>query len=148
MANALDDLLNLPQSALRIREARQELLASNIANADTPNYKARDINFSAALAKVTQTNQANQTNQLSGAAGTGQGNLALTTTAAGHLAAKSTSAVGGTIQYRNDQQGRIDGNNVDTDKERNQFADNGLHYEATVAMVTAQIHNMLAVIQS
>ena len=143
MANALDDLLNLPQSALRIREARQELLASNIANADTPNYKARDINFSAALARVAHTNQ-----MTGAAAQSSPGNLALTSTSAGHLAARNTSPVGGAIQYRNDQQGSIDGNDVDTDKERNQFADNGLHYEATVAMVTAQIHNMLAVIQS
>jgi flagellar basal-body rod protein FlgB len=49
--------------------------------------------------------------------------------------------------YRNDRQGSIDGNDVDTDQERNEFADNGLHYEATVTLITSQIHNMLAVLQ-
>ena len=136
MASGLDQLLNLQQSALRVREARQELLASNIANADTPNYKARDINFSTTLQNVA-----------SGKQGKNAG-LALTITSPVHLTAKNSSSLNGSIQYRNDQQGRIDGNDVDTDKERMQFADNGLHYEATVTLVTAQIHNMLAVIQS
>jgi flagellar basal-body rod protein FlgB len=136
MASGLDQLLNLQQSALRVREARQELLASNIANADTPNYKARDINFSTTLQNVANGKQGSNAS------------LPLTTTAATHLTAKTSSSLNGSIQYRNDQQGRIDGNDVDTDKERMQFADNGLHYEATVTLVTAQIHNMLAVIQS
>ncbi|TDK68316.1 flagellar basal body rod protein FlgB [Sapientia aquatica] len=136
MASGLDQLLNLQQSALRVREARQELLASNIANADTPNYKARDVDFSATLKKVASGSQASSSN------------LPLTTTSPTHLTAKNSSSLAGSVQFRNDQQGRIDGNDVDTDKERMQFADNGLRYEATVTLVTAQIHNMLAVIQS
>ena len=136
MASGLDQLLNLQQSALRVREARQELLASNIANADTPNYKARDVDFSATLKKVASGSQASSSN------------VPLTTTSPTHLTAKNSSSLAGSVQFRNDQQGRIDGNDVDTDKERMQFADNGLRYEATVTLVTAQIHNMLAVIQS
>ncbi|PRC91830.1 flagellar basal body rod protein FlgB [Solimicrobium silvestre] len=139
MANGLDELLNLPESALRVREARQELLASNIANADTPNYKARDINFSTALQQVSHAAQAKLGIQAP---------LALTTTSEGHQTGKIASPMSDAIQYRNDIQGRIDGNDVDTDKERMQFADNGLRYEAAVTLVTAQIHNMLAVIQA
>ncbi len=136
MSSGLDKLLNLQQSALRVREARQELIASNIANADTPNYKARDINFSAALQQVSQARLGQQ------------GPLTLATTSGAHQQVKGNSATGAAIQFRNDQQGSIDGNDVDTDKERMQFADNGVRYEATVTLVTAQIHNMLAVIQS
>jgi flagellar basal-body rod protein FlgB len=136
MASGLDELLNVQASALRVRENRQELLASNIANADTPNYKARDVNFSQALKQVTQSTQGLHAP------------LALTTTSEGHIASKAASPISGATQYRNDQQGSIDGNDVDIDKERMQFADNAVHYEATVTLVTAQIHNMLAVIQS
>ena len=49
MLNRLDDMLNFHTQALRVRDQRQQVLASNIANADTPNYKARDINFAQAL---------------------------------------------------------------------------------------------------
>lgn len=136
MISGLNQLLNLQESALRVRETRQELLASNIANADTPNYKARDINFSAALQQVVQSKLA-----------TG-GTLPLTVTSALHQPGKPASALGGLTQFRNDQQGSIDGNDVDVDKERMQFADNGLRYDATVTLITAQIRNMLAVIQS
>jgi flagellar basal-body rod protein FlgB len=138
MASGLDDLLNVQQSALRVRENRQELLASNIANADTPNYKARDVNFSEALKQVSHATQ-------------GQGlraPLAMTTTSAGHIKGKTPGPISGATQYRSDEQGSIDGNNVDIDNERMQFADNAVHYEASVTLVTAQIHNMLAVIQN
>ena len=136
MASGQNELLNIQESALKVREARQELLASNIANADTPNYKARDVNFSAALQQVAQARKGLN------------GPLALSTTSGAHIAGAPASAVSGAIQYRNEQQGSIDGNDVDADKERNLFADNGLRYEATVTLITAQIHNMLAVIQS
>ena len=144
MAGGLTELLSVQESALKLREMRQELLASNIANADTPNYKARDINFSAAL------------KQLTGASASGSGTtLALTASASSSSPAANLTggpgsagnALGVPVLYRNDRQGSIDGNNVDTDQERNQFADNGLHYEATVTLITSQIHNMLAVLQ-
>jgi len=139
MANGLDELLRVQQTALRVREERQGLLASNIANADTPNYKARDINFSDALKRASKTRQS------TGAA------IPLAVTAGAHLSGKSTRAAntvnGVAVQYRNDQQGRIDGNNVDTDYERMQFADNAVRYEASVTLVSGQIRSMLAVIQ-
>lgn len=138
MAGGLSELLSTQASALQLREARQELLASNIANADTPNYKARDINFSAAMQQAAKATQSQQGTQAS---------LPLATTSGTHLSAKGTSAISGAIQYRNDQQGSIDGNDVDTDNERMQFADNAVRYEATVTLVTAQIRNMLAVVQ-
>ena len=136
MPSGLNDLLNIQESALRVREARQELLASNIANADTPNYKARDINFSEALKQVSQSKKA------------ANAPLPMTVTAAAHQIGKVAGTQAGVVQFRNDQQGSIDGNDVDIDKERMQFADNGVRYEASVTLITAQIHNMLAVIQN
>ena len=136
MPTGLNELLNTQESALRVRESRTELLASNIANADTPNYKARDINFSAALKQVVESKMGMKAP------------LVMTTTSNAHLAGKGVSPISGEIQFRNDQQGSIDGNDVDVDKERIQFTDNGVKYEATVTLITAQIHNMLAVIQN
>lgn len=138
MPAGLDQLLNVQASALRVRESRQELLASNLANADTPNYKARDINFSATLKQVAQSQQGLKAP------------LAMSVTSGAHLSGSAPAAgpISGAVQYRNEQQGTIDGNNVDVDKERMAFGDNALHYEATVTMITAQIHNMLAVIQN
>ena len=121
MANGLDQLLNVQQSALRVREMRQELLASNIANADTPNYKARDLDFSATLKQQVQQS-----------AQPPNGKLAMTTTSPAHQTGKESGALAGAAKFRNDQQGSIDGNDVDVDKERMEFADNGVRYEASV----------------
>ncbi len=49
MIGKLDDYMRFNETALSLRSTRQELLASNIANADTPNYKARDVDFASAL---------------------------------------------------------------------------------------------------
>lgn len=58
MVNKLDEAFRFHQTALSLRAARQELLASNIANADTPNYKAKDINFASALQSALSGNAA------------------------------------------------------------------------------------------
>ena len=138
MIGKLDDYLRFNETALSLRSQRQELLASNIANADTPNYKARDIDFSNALqGALSKAAQA-------------QGPLA--TTAQAHIANGpldgKTLTDGTPVLYRNVAQGAVDGNTVDMDTERTQFADNALRYEAGVTMINGQIHNMLSAIQS
>ena len=137
MIGKLDDYLRFNETALSLRSQRQELLASNIANADTPNYKARDIDFS---------------NALQGALSRGQQG-AMATTAQGHIAGGPAAADGkaladGTpVLYRTVSQGAVDGNTVEMDTERTQFADNALRYEAGITMINHQIHNLLAAIQ-
>ena len=130
-----NDVVGFHQTALALRAQRQQILASNIANADTPNYKARDINFAQALQ-----------NALSGPDTSGAG---MSKTAPAHLDGNGLAAVlGGTpLQYRTTQQGNIDGNTVDMDVERNQFADNALRYEAGVTIVSAHLKTMLAAVQ-
>jgi flagellar basal-body rod protein FlgB len=134
MLSKLDDAFRFNETALRLRSERQQVLASNIANADTPNYKARDFDFNTAL-----------TNAISGQLATG-----MAQTDAAHLTSKASvadSIAGTPLLYRRTQQGSIDGNTVDMDVERNQFADNALRYEAGLTMVTAQIRNLMAAIQ-
>ncbi len=138
MIGKLDDYMRFNQAALSLRSQRQELLASNIANADTPNYKARDIDFASALQGVL--------------ARTAPPANALAQTAPGHLA----TGIGGSgdylpngtpILYRTAAQPSADNNTVDMDVERNQFADNALRYEAAVQMINSQIKGLMSAIQ-
>jgi len=137
MIGKLDNYLRFNEAALSLRSQRQQVLASNIANADTPNFKARDFDFSSALAGVLAR----------GAAPAG----VLATTAPAHVGAAAPDAGkladGTVLQYRGVVQGSVDGNTVDMDVERNQFADNALRYEAGITMINSQIRGLLAAIQ-
>ena len=139
MIGKLDQALGFHEAALRLRSERQQVLASNIANADTPNFKARDFDFSQAL---------------QGAVGRGASlpaapaaNLALS--AAGHQAGNGsvTRAGAPSLLYRTGVQGGVDGNTVDMEVERNQFTNNALRYEASITMISSQIKNLLTAIQ-
>ena len=134
MIGKLDEYLRFQETALNLRAQRQQLLASNIANADTPNYKARDIDFRSAMQ-----------NALAPAASQAP---SLDKTSAVHLNAPGTLNSSGTpLLYRSVQQGSVDGNTVEMDTERNQFADNGIRYEASLTMISGQIKSLLAAIQ-
>jgi flagellar basal-body rod protein FlgB len=134
MLNRLDDLLNFHTQALRVRDQRQQVLASNIANADTPNFKARDVDFKTALQGALQAAPA-------------AGGAALATTAPGHLAGAPGLAAEAGLLYRTPAQGSVDGNTVDLDAERAAFADNAIHYEFNLTRLSQQIKGMMAVIQ-
>jgi len=133
MVNKLDDALRFQQTALSLRAARQELLASNIANADTPNYKARDVNFASALQ-----------NALAGTSA----ELRAVQTSPMHLEGNAGGSIlGAPVMYRKPVQPSADGNTVDMDVERAQFADNALRYEASVRFVSEEMKMMLTAIQ-
>ena len=136
MLGKLDDYMRFNETALSLRSQRQTVLASNIANADTPNYKARDVDFTAAL---------------QGAMARGGPSQPLKTTAQQHFPVPQQEAGaladGTPLQYRGIVQGAVDGNTVDMDVERNQFADNALRYEAGITLINAQIKGLMAAIQ-
>lgn len=135
MVGRLDEALRFHETALSLRAQRQQLLASNIANADTPNYKARDVDFSKALQGALARGNA-----------PAQGELVKTASA--HLSVQGQPTIGGlTPQYRQAVQGSVDGNTVDMDVERNQFTDNALRYEAGLTLISHQIKNLLTAIQ-
>lgn len=140
MLGKLDDYMRFNETALSLRSTRQSVLASNIANADTPNYKARDVNFADALKNALDS----KSNTIPP--------LQLERTAATHVAGTAPDngpgSIGGTaLQYRTPAQGSVDGNTVDMDVERNEFLDNGIRYEAGVTSVNGQIKAMLNAIQ-
>ncbi len=133
MINKLDETLRFQQAALNLRAARQELLASNVANADTPNYKARDVDFASALRNAM--------------GGTSE-ELPVVQTSPAHMAgATGESIMGAPVMYRRPLQPSADGNTVDMDVERAQFADNALRYEASVMFVSAKLKGILSAIQ-
>lgn len=134
MINKLDEALSFHQNALSIRSKRQELIAANIANADTPNYKARDIDFKAAMK-----------NAMTGVVSNG---FNTSKTSAQHLDGQPSSAPNAVgALFRPVIQGSVDGNTVDMDVERNQFTDNAIRYEASIIMINGQLKKMLAAIQ-
>jgi flagellar basal-body rod protein FlgB len=112
------------EQALKFRELRGQVLSSNIANADTPNYKARDMDFAGAL-KNAQSGQ-----------------LPLRTTSDMHKSAWSTNNVGAEIKYRIPTQPSLDGNTVQTDIEQAAFAENAVQYRTSLAFLDGQIRGL------
>ncbi len=127
MKTRFDDALQFHQTALNVQAQRQQLLASNIANADTPNYKARDVDFRAAL---------------QGALARSSAPVALATTQPGHLATGAGAGLDGLTGYRTELQSAVDGNTVNMDVERAAFAENALHYEASITFINGMLRSM------
>ncbi|MDR5777941.1 flagellar basal body rod protein FlgB [Caballeronia sp. LZ065] len=157
MLDRLDKEFAFGREALDVRAYRQELLSSNIANADTPGYKARDVEFSSALAgALKQNGTASNTSTLKMAQPVSLSTSAsLAVTSQGHMSGTSTLAASGgstddygKLAYRVPNQPSLDGNTVDLDAERVQFADNALHFEAGMTVLSSQIKSMLSAITS
>ena len=112
------------EQALKFRALRNQVLASNIANADTPNYKARDVDFGAAL-KSAQSGQ-----------------LALQRTSELHLSSASNNSTGTEIKYRVPTQPALDGNTVQADVEQAAFSENAVQYRASLSFLDGQIRGL------
>jgi flagellar basal-body rod protein FlgB len=132
MLNRLTASLDFHGQALTLRSERQRLLASNIANADTPGYVARDMDFAAALRQAT-----------------GQSNVAstLATSTPGHIAAAAGARAEPNLLYSSVSQTNLDRNSVDMDRERAAFADNSVKYEATLRFINGNVRTMLDAIK-
>ncbi len=138
MLNRLTDSLNFQAEALALRSERQRLIASNIANADTPNYVARDFNFAQALRQATGQTSATQSSLQ-------PVKLNLSTANAGHLnlnGAPAGSREEPNLNYATTSQTNLDSNTVDMDRERANFADNTVRYEATLRFINAQVRTL------
>jgi flagellar basal-body rod protein FlgB len=134
MLKQLEQAFQFDETALRMRAQRQQILASNIANADTPNYKARDFDFATALNSALRGDDAGTLN------GTSPGHMGTKKSVAQDLAESR-------LQYRTPSQDSIDGNTVDMDQERGAFADNAVRYEAALSLATSKIRTMLSAVQ-
>ena len=127
--------LNVYTQALNLRTHRQQVLASNIANADTPHYKARDFDFKTAFATAVGQRQ-------------GVGAVGMDRTHAGHLQGAAGGAGAANLQYRSETQSAVDGNTVDMDVERAQIADNALQYQIISQFLSDKLRGMRTAISS
>lgn len=118
--------------ALKLRARRQEVLTSNIANVDTPNYKAVDFKFKDALDQAV--GQPTGMKQMSG--------LAVSHT--GHIGKLSTDSVStqSLLEYRRGNNASLDNNTVDIEKERAAFAENTVKYEAALRSLNGYLSAM------
>lgn len=156
----LDAEFKFGQEALNLRAYRQQVLSSNIANADTPDYKARDVDFASALtgalARSGMSTGVNDGTLAMAAPSAGvaaaPGGVTLSTDATGQMSSASPGGGAnesyGPLQYRNPEQASADNNTVDLDTERVAFADNSLHYEAGFTVLSGQIKTMIAALST
>ena len=132
MIGRINESFQFHAASLRLRGERQQILAANIANADTPGYKAVDFDFARALADAA------------GRSATA-GAPALATTATGPRRGGG-GGLAPTRQFRGASQGSIDGNSVEMDAERAAFADNAVRYEASLRFLNGQIRSLVSAI--
>jgi flagellar basal-body rod protein FlgB len=128
MIDRLDNELSSIRTAMNLRAYRQEVLASNIANADTPHYKARDLDFASALSSAM--------------AGKGGGLLSMNQTSVRHLQGEVGAPYANDLKYRSEYQGAVDGNTVNMDIERANFAENALQFEALITVVRTRLGDL------
>lgn len=136
MIDRIDQHLGVLRNVANLRTYRQEVLASNIANADTPNYKARDIDFRAALEAATS----------------GRGAFAMARTSSRHLAGEAgqgfaNAPAGAQLLYRTEYQANVDGNTVNMDVERGAFAENAVQLESALTFLREEFRRMQTAIQ-
>lgn len=131
----LDQYLGIHPAALKLRSQRTELIANNLANADTPNFKARDLDFKRALAQASTMATSNDQS------------LGLATTRPGHIPLNAiNSGVNGHQLYRVPLAPSLDGNTVDAQLEQAAFAENAVRYQTTLTFLGGKFRSLLTAI--
>jgi flagellar basal-body rod protein FlgB len=133
MALNLDTYLGVHADALKLQSKRMEVIADNLANSDTPGYKARDIDFRAAMANA-------------GGAGDASAPVKLATTNPGHLGTDPTAEATASLKYRVPLAPSLDGNTVDAQQEQAAFADNTVRYQATLTFLSSRFKSLMTAI--
>jgi flagellar basal-body rod protein FlgB len=125
----IDSALGPLPAALSLRARRAEVLAANVANADTPNYKARDIDFRAAMSRARADA------------------VELRVTRPGHIGPASGPGGSPEIRYRVPEQPSLDGNTVDSRKEQAAFTENAVMYQTTLTFLNGRIKGLMLAIK-
>lgn len=141
MALDLDSYLGVHAAALKLHERRTQLLATNLANADTPGYKAQDLDFRSALNAATATS-----------ATPGQLTTARTGAPTVDSIALAGDGIGGAgtteafLKYRTPLAPSLDGNTVDAQLEQSAFAENSVRYQATLSILSSRFRSLMTAI--
>ncbi len=128
MAINFNNALSIHPQALALREKRSEILAANLANADTPDYKARDLDFKAVLKQTLS------------------GKASLERTNQGHMVAQQT-VLGADLLYRNPQHASLDGNTVEAHIEQAKYAENAVQYQASLRFINDDFSGLMTAIR-
>lgn len=123
MAINFDTALGIEPKALAFREKRSEILAANLANADTPNFKARDLDFKSVLKQSIASG------------------VTMERTQAGHVAPQQ-QVFGANLMYRNPSQVSLDGNTVEAHVEQAKYAENAVRYQASLSFLSDDFSGM------
>jgi len=129
---SLDNALGIHPDALQLRSQRTQILANNIANADTPGFKAQDIDFKQMLE-----------NKMAGSSGT----LATTRSHPGHMTSNGGGFEAAEMMYRMPSMPSLDGNSVDAQVEQAEFAENSLQFMASLRFVNGRLGGLLTAIK-
>jgi flagellar basal-body rod protein FlgB len=125
----LDNVFGIHEEALRLRGRRSEVLASNLANADTPGYKARDFDFQAMLRQEIQQP------------------VRLAATRPGHIRNDQGLVASTQMAYRIPQQASLDGNTVEIEREQTEFSANAMRYQASLRFLDGRIKGLMTAIK-
>jgi len=130
MAISIDNAFGIHEKAMHLQGRRAQLIAQNLANSDTPGYKAKDIDFKVALKSVSNGNL----------------NTTLNTTQSGHIQPKGFF-MGVESMYRQPTQSSLDGNTVEPHVEMAEFTENSMRYLMTLRIMSGRINGMLSAIR-
>jgi flagellar basal-body rod protein FlgB len=158
MRTSLDNYLGIQPQALTLESQRNELLAANLANVDTPNYKARDLDFKAALSAAGADSSYTAASASMPISPSGALTPAATLALSGAnssgaalpgdtvSAAAGVSTYGTALKYRVPMAPSLDGNTVDEQLEQSAFAENTVRYQATLAVVSGKLKDLMTAI--
>jgi len=133
MSISFDKALGIHEQALGFRGKRAEVLANNIANADTPNYKARDLDFASVLAAQSET--------------TSKGAFALGVTNSKHIEAQGLSAGDESLLYRTPNAPSLDQNTVDAQIEQSNYAENAMNFQASFTLLNSKFKGLVSALR-
>ena len=128
MAINFDTALGIESKALAFREKRGEILAANLANADTPNFKARDLDFKSVLKQSLASG------------------VPLERTQAGHIVPQQ-QVFGANVMYRNPNQASLDGNTVESHVEQAKYAENAVQYQASLHFIGGKFADLMTALR-
>jgi len=133
MAISIDKAFGIHENAMHLQARRAQLLSQNLANSDTPGYKAKDIDFKTALK----------------AAANGNATQPLAATQTGHIQPKGFigGAIGAEELYRQPNQSSLDGNSVEPHVEMSEFTENSMRYLMTLRIMSGRVNGMLSAIR-
>jgi len=128
MAINFDTALGIDPRALALREKRSEILAANLANADTPDFKARDLDFKSVLKQSMPSG------------------VTLERTNSGHITPQQ-QLFGANLMYRNPTQVSLDGNTVEPQIEQANYAENAVQYQASLQFINSRFSGLMTAVR-